>query len=215
MTPVPPAVSPAGTPTPGDVDADGRDGRLARRDRNRLAVLDTMIEMFSEGDLEPTPESIARRVGISPRSVYRYFEDRDELLHAAINRHLELVWHLYLIPAIGQGDLDGRVRRFVECRVRLYEAIGSTARAARVRAVTDAIMRDQLELTRRALRDQIEKHFEPELSRLDTRTRRARVAALDALCELEALDHYRGHRGFSAGETESLLADAVPALLSH
>ena len=50
------------------------DGRLARRDRNRIAVLDAAIELFAEGVLDPTPDDVATRAGISARSVYRYFE---------------------------------------------------------------------------------------------------------------------------------------------
>jgi AcrR family transcriptional regulator len=195
--------------------AGGSDGRAARRDRNRNAVLDAMVAMFSEGDLDPTPEGIAARVGLSARSVYRYFDDREALVRAAIDRQLEQVWSLYLIPAIGQGPLDDRIVRFVACRLDLYEAIAATARASRTRASTDAVVRDQVELTRRALRVQIEKHFAPELSALPVPPRRARVAALDALCELEALDHYRVHRGFSSATTRSMLIDTLHILLTH
>lgn len=80
------------------------DGRSARRDRNRLAVLDAVIELFSEGVLEPTPDDVAARVGLSARSVYRYFVDRDALLRAAIDRSFERVMPLYLIHAIGEGE---------------------------------------------------------------------------------------------------------------
>jgi hypothetical protein len=83
-----------------------------------------------------------------------------------------------------------------------------------MRAPGDEILREQLELTRRALREQIEKQFAPELDAMPTRIRRARVAAMDALCELEALDHYRVHRRFSTTDTEALLADALRALLT-
>jgi AcrR family transcriptional regulator len=191
------------------------DGRLARRDRNRTAVLDAMLALFAEGDLDPTPEQVAGRAGISPRSVYRYFEDREALLRAAISHHLDSVWHLYLFHGIGAGPLDARIDTFATHRVRLYEAIGATARATRMRAATDEILREQLELTRRALREQIEKQFAPELDVMPARVRRARVAAIDAMCELEALDHYRHHRGFSTTQTGALLADALQALLIH
>lgn len=201
---------PATTRSPGSPD-----GRAARRDRNRTAVLDAMVAMFSEGDLDPTPEGIAERVGLSPRSVYRYFDDRETLVRAAIDRQLESVWELYLIPAIGQGDLADRIQRFATCRLRLYEAIAATARASRTRAAADEIVREQVEVTRRALREQIEKHFAPELNPLPASERRTRVAALDALCELEALDHYRIHRGFSSNKTRSMLIDTLQILLTH
>jgi AcrR family transcriptional regulator len=176
--------------------------------------LDAMIALFSEGDLDPTPERVASRAGISPRSVYRYFDDREALLRAAIGHQLDSVWHLYILHRIGEGPLDERVADFVGHRVRLHEVVGAAARATRLRAVTDEILREQLELTRRALREQIEKQFAPELEAMPARTRRARVAAMDALCELEALDHYRLHRGFSTTDTEALLVDALRALLT-
>jgi len=194
--------------------APSTDGRLARRDRNRAAVLDAMLALFTEGDLDPAPEQVANRAGISPRSVYRYFEDREALLRAAISHHLDGVWHLYVFHGIGEGSVDDRVDAFAQHRVRLYEAIGATARATRVRATTDEILREQLELTRRALREQIEKQFAPELDAMPARTRRARVAAIDAVAELEALDHYRLHGGFSATQTEARLAGALRALLT-
>jgi AcrR family transcriptional regulator len=203
------------TVTPGPVTQDAAvDGRLARRDRNRVAVLDAMIALFSEGDLDPTPEQVAKRAGISPRSVYRYFEDREALLRAAIAHHLDSVWDVYVFHGIGEGSFDRRLADFATHRVRLYETISATARATRHRAGTDEILRDQIELTRRALRDQVEKQFAPELDAMTPRVRRARLAAADALCELESLDHYRLHRGFSTTDTEALLADALRALLT-
>lgn len=190
------------------------DGRAARRDRNRDAVLDAVIEMFTEGDLEPGPDAVALRAGLSARSVYRYFEDRDELLRAAIERQQQRVLPLYLIHAIGEGELGDRIERFVTARVRLYEAIAATARASRARAMVNDVMRDQVEETRRLLREQVELHFGPELAALDARGRRATSGAIDTLCQLEALDHLRVHRGFSSKETSMLLMDALGALLA-
>lgn len=190
------------------------DGRLARRDRNRAAVLDAIIDLFTEGDLDPSPELVARRAGISPRSVYRYFDDREALQREAIAHHLTKVLPFAQIPDLGEGPLHRRIPTFVAHRLRLYETVAATARATRQRAATDDIVREQLEWTRRNLRGQIERQFAPELDAMPPRTRRARVAALDALCELEALDHYRVHRGFSTSETETLLVDALHALLA-
>ena len=190
------------------------DGRAARRDRNKIAVLDAVIERFSEGHFDADPEAVALRCGLSPRSVYRYFEDRDELLRAAIARHLERVWPLFVIHAIGEGELDDRIDRFVGARVRLYEAIAATSRAARSRAADNAIIRDQVDLTRRLLREQVERHFAPELHRLGPRRRRAVSTAVDDLCQLESLDYYRLHRGYSTSTTRRALIDALQLLLA-
>ncbi len=213
MSAVDPFAPPSGAPADASEPVPSTDGRLARRDRNRAAVLDAIIDLFTEGDLDPSPDQVARRAGISPRSVYRYFDDREALQREAIDHHLARVLPLAQFPDIGVGPLVDRIPAFVTHRVRLYETVAATARATRRRAATDEIVRERLEWTRRNLREQVEHQFAPELAAMPTRTRRARVAALDALCELESLDHYRVHRGFSTSETETLLVDALHALL--
>jgi TetR/AcrR family transcriptional regulator, regulator of autoinduction and epiphytic fitness len=186
------------------------DGRTARRDRNRVAVLDAARALFSEGILEPSPDQLARRSGVSLRSIYRYVADDDDLIRAAIDRHLEVVGPLFVIERIGEGDLEHRIEAFVGCRMRVYEAIASTARAARLRAPTNAVIRKQLEDGRRRLGGQLELQFAAELDRPN---RRAVVAAADALTQIETIDLYRVHRGLSAKETRAVLRTALRALL--
>jgi AcrR family transcriptional regulator len=190
------------------------DGRAARRDRNRAAVIDAVVEAFTEGTLEPDPDDVAARCGLSPRSVYRYFDDRESLLRAAIDQTFERVRPLTAIERIGEGPLEERISRFVAARLRLYEAVAPTARAARRRAATSDIVRAQVERTRRGLREQVEHHFARELRALPARPRRAVTAAVDGLCQFEGLDHYRVHLGYASSETRVLLADALTRLLT-
>lgn len=212
--------APAATTEPdGEIEAAagagaGVDGRTARRDRNRVAVLDAVIELFSEDNLDPSPEDVATRSGVSIRSVYRYFTDPEELLRAAIDRHLEGVLPLARIHAIGEGPLDERIERFVTSRLRLYEAIAPAARAARIAAARNEIIREQTELTRRSLRDQVERNFAPELRPLDARTRKAVAGAADALGQLETLDYYRIHRRLSSRDTADILTLSLARLLA-
>jgi len=197
----------------GEAIAAATDGRSARRDRNRLAVLDAVIELFTEGNFAPGPDEVAARVGLSVRSVYRYFEDQEALVRAAIDRNLESIFPLYLIHAIGEGPLDERIECFVTARLRLHDTIGATARAARVRATSSAIIRDQVEVTRVALQEQVEKQFAPELAALAPRARWATGTAVDVLCQLPSLDQYRIHRGLSTEDATTLLVDALTILL--
>jgi AcrR family transcriptional regulator len=189
------------------------DGRTARRDRNRVVVLDAVLELFSEGNLTPTPDDVARRSGISLRSVYRYVADSDDLIRAAIARHTEKVAPLFAIDGIGEGPFEHRLDAFVATRLRVYEAIASTARASRLRAPANEIIRDQLDSGRRLLRAQLERQFAPELGRLETKSRRAVVAAADALTQIETIDLYRHHRRCSSSETREMLLIALRALL--
>jgi AcrR family transcriptional regulator len=189
------------------------DGRTARRDRNRVAVLDAVLELFSEGDLSPSPEQVASRSGVSLRSVYRYFADRSDLIRAAVDRHLERVEPLFVIEAPGVGTIAARVESFVRARMRGYEAIAATARASRLRAPANDIIRGQLDRARRIFRAQLEQQFGPELQALDASRRRAVLEAADALTQIETIDIYRVHRGYSSNETHALLAEALRTLL--
>jgi AcrR family transcriptional regulator len=201
---------PEGGPVPGAAV----DGRSAIRDRNRDAVLDAVLDLFSEDNLSPGPEEVAGRAGLSVRSVYRYFDDHDALSRAAIERQLERVGPLLLLPAIGEGALDDRIARFVEARLRLQAAAGPALRATRIRATFDPVVRDQFEADRVRLREQIGRQFAPELSAMAPDRARSRLAAVDALSAFESVDHYLVHRAFDPAEAAALLADALRALLT-
>ena len=73
------------------------DGRTAGRERNRDAVVDAMLDLYGAGILEPSADEIAAQSGVSRRSVFRYFEDLDDLCRAAIARQKDRVSHLFLI----------------------------------------------------------------------------------------------------------------------
>jgi len=201
-------------PDPGESPTAAVDGRSAIRDRNRNAVLDAVLDLFSEDNLSPGPEEVALRVGLSVRSVYRYFDDHDSLTRAAIARNIERVTPLFLIPAIGEGDRADRVTRFVDARLRLQAEVGATVRAARIRATFDHLVAEDMDSARVFLRGQVERHFAPELSTgVDVRDK-ARLAAIDALFSFDSLDHYLVNRQLPSDEARRFLVDALDALLA-
>jgi AcrR family transcriptional regulator len=117
-----------------------------------------MIELFSE-NRDPSPELVAAQSGVSPRSVYRYFEDRETLVQAAIERHMALVAPLYEIPHLGEGPLEDRIELFATNRVRLHDEVADTARIVRARAVRHRAIDARIADVRALLADQVEQHF--------------------------------------------------------
>ena len=190
------------------------DGRTARRDRNRSTVLDAVLALFSEGNLKPRPEDVAARSGVSLRSVYRYYSDPAALLRAAMRRHLENVTPLLEIHAVGSGPLPERVDRFVDARLRLYEAIAPAARAARLAARDNEVIRARMGETEELLRGQVDRHFKPELSALTPRSRRPISDAIDALVQLEALDYLFVERSLPSRQVAETLRIAITQLLA-
>lgn len=197
------------------VNSSTIDGRTARRDRNRTAVLDAVLELFAADHLSPRPEDVAARSGVSLRSVYRYFRDPDELVRAALAHHVERVSPLFELDALGDGTLDERIARFVRHRLRLYEAIAPMARAARAAAPRNPVIRARYDETRRLLRRQLEQHFATELRRLPAARRRNIADVIDTLFQLEALDHLRVELGNSERRVSAALRDSLAALLTY
>jgi AcrR family transcriptional regulator len=190
------------------------DGRTARRDRNRELVLDAVLDLFAEDQLAPNAADVAARSGVSLRSVYRYFEDIDALVRAALARHLERIAPLFTIEDPGIGPLEERVARFVTARMRLYEAAAPTMRAALVRASAQPLLAERIEWARDRLRDQTEAMFAPELTALDNGRRRAVGAALDTLSQFESAEHLRVARGYTLAQTTDILRRTFLTLLT-
>lgn len=183
------------------------DGRTARRDRNRTAVLDAVIELFDEDDLSPGVHEVARRSGVSLRSVYRYFDDVDALIAAAIERQYELSRPHFTIPRLGQGPLDERIGRFCRARVELFVRVRTVFVAATVRARLDRQVAEGLDWSRKQLRRQTEAMFAPELDALDEADRQMTFVTLDVLSQFETLELLRETRGFGEQATIDYLVD--------
>jgi len=194
-----------------DVAARAGDGRSARRDRNRDAVLDAVIALFSE-DVNPSPEEVARRSGLSPRSVYRYFEDHDGLVRAAIARQVERALPLFQVDSLGEGPLDERISAIVAARLRLHDAVADTARAARHRAERTGPLAEQVRTGRTAMGEQVARQFTPELGALPTNEARQKLAVADVLMQFESLDYLRRDRELSMEDARRSLVDALTSL---
>lgn len=164
------------------------DGRTARRDRNREAVLDAALELFGEGVLTPSATQVAERSGVSLRSVYRYYEDLEELLRASIERSAARNAELFTLDRLGEGPVEDRIERIVAQRRALYAAVGGMARAAVVRGRTSELIRAQVERQMARLRAQAAAMFAPELDALPAEARRETADALAVALGLEAME---------------------------
>ena len=110
------------------------DGRTARSQRTRSAIVAACIELVEEGDLRPTAPRVAERAGVSVRSVFQHFDDLEGLFAAVGDRVLErlLGLVLHVDPTL---DFERRLPIVVRQRTALLEARPSLSPLA-VRVVT-------------------------------------------------------------------------------
>lgn len=190
------------------------DGRRAWRDRNRLAVVDALLDLYAEGNLRPGAEAVAERSGVSRRSVFRYFDDRDDLDRAAIERQHERLRDFIDIPDLGEGALEERIARIAAQRVALFARMAPAARVSRLRAPFHRVIGEWLEQTRQFFTRQVEGQFAPELAAMDRRAQRETLAAADALCSFETFDFLCG-RGFDEKETGGAIRRGLAGLFAQ
>ena len=105
------------------------DGRTARSERTRNAIVDAHLQLIREGDLRPTAERIAKQAGVSLRALWSHFADMEALFAASGRRVLEVRDGAYRPIRVDQPLAD-RIEAYCKQRARLLEQIGPTAKAA-------------------------------------------------------------------------------------
>jgi AcrR family transcriptional regulator len=193
--------------------APSTDGRVERRERNRAAVVEALLDLYRQGQLAPSADAIARQAGVSPRSLFRYFDDIDALIREAVRQqqaHLAPRLHLDLDPAL---PFDERMARFIATRLDLYDAMGQVARVARSIAAQQPSVREELTRIRALLRGQIEAAFEPELRARPGSARAHALAAADVLASWESVDLLRSDQGLDRDAVAATLAAGLRGVL--
>lgn len=159
------------------------DGRRARTERSRTAVIDAVFELVCDGHLPPQIDQIAARAGVSQASIYRYFGSIDELHGETVERFFARFGALFEIPEAGIGALDERIERYVSARIVLFETVGPIMRMGRVRALEHPRIAAGLRENRLRMRASTAVHFAPELADPDGSLR---ADVVDEICSIES-----------------------------
>lgn len=200
------------TDRPSDEDTS-IDGRQLRRKRNREAVVEALLDLYRDGNLRPSTEEIAARSGLSPRSLFRYFEDVDDLTRSAVMRQEARAMPLVAVDAGPEETLEQRIDALVEQRFRLFDAVGHAAAVTRLRAPFQPLLAAELSQNRRFLRSQVSSLFAPELTGMDQRSSASILAAIDILTSFESYQLLIEDRSMESSEARTAVADALSALL--
>jgi TetR/AcrR family transcriptional regulator of autoinduction and epiphytic fitness len=139
------------------------DGRTARSERTRGAIVDAHLRLIGEGDLRPTADRIAKQAGVSLRALWSHFADMEALFAASGTRVLELRDATHR-PVSAKLPLPERIEAYCRQRARLLEQISPTAKAAALKEpFSETLQRyRRLHLTR--VRDELSTLFAPEIN---------------------------------------------------
>jgi AcrR family transcriptional regulator len=188
------------------------DGRRARRERGRVAVIDAVVDLLQEGATPPIAGDVAKRAGVSPATLFRYFETIDDLQHEATSRFFERNAALFDVPGIGVGSLDDRAERYASARVALYERIAPVARLGRARSFDHPHFAATLHAVRRRMADQVGAHFAPELEALTPAARDDAIALVTTVTSFESWDQMRNDFGRTPQQVRRAWRRAIRAV---
>ncbi len=195
--------------------AESIDGRTMRRNRNRSAVIAALLDMIREGNLHPGAAEIAERAGVSHRSIFRYFDDLNDLVRTAIDQAFRDADPLSSIPELGTGDFDERVAALVDARLALFDLVSGPMQLARMRAYSIPSIDAEFAAVAELFRQQIREQFAPELASVD---RPEREYLVDGALVITSHDSFSSHTRLLGSSRERIRAawiTAVSALMRH
>ena len=199
----------------GATDLGAVDGRRARRERGRDAVIDAVFELLQEGRVPPPLDEVAARSGVSASSVFRYFDGLDDMQHQAFFRFRERFGHLLAVTDDAGGTASERIAAFVDRRLSLYEQVGMIMIVARLRALEYEPIAAAATEQRRLLADQVVRHIEPLLGGLTPASRADTIAVIDSITAPEAWALMQRTHERSTRQTKRAWIDAIVALIPH
>jgi TetR/AcrR family transcriptional regulator, regulator of autoinduction and epiphytic fitness len=194
--------------------SEQRDGRTVRAERTRQALVDSLLGLLDEGQRAPTAATVAARAGVSERSVFQHFPDREALFEAVAREQYERVVPT-LRPIDSSLPLSERIDQFAAQRARLYEQIGGVRRAALLIEHESSAVAGWLTTARQAKAAEAERVFRRELDAVPGDEREPLRAALITLCSWAAWDSWRTHQRLSVARSRGALSAGLAALLGQ
>ncbi|WP_214406777.1 TetR/AcrR family transcriptional regulator [Pseudonocardia lacus] len=187
------------------------DGRRARGERTRAAIISAFIQLLEGGELKPTGAQIAARAGISIRALWANFSDL-ETLYDQTGRALLARADQYAVVIPVDLPLAERIERFCAVRAVACERVAPFAKATRLREPYSAALRTNRRRTLDRLVTMIEQTFAPELAAAGER-RADLLLSLTASTSWSWWSVLRDDHGLDVPACTAVLRETVTRLL--
>lgn len=163
------------------------DGRNARRERSRAAVIEAVFALVQEGKIPPTVEDVAERSGVSVSSIFRNFDGIADMQRQALE-HSHRQWASDFEVNDADAAQTARIKSHVKTRIEFFERAGGLMRVGRSRALDHEPMVEGLARLRARFADQTRERFAAELRALTPAAAADLVAIVDTVTSPEAFE---------------------------
>lgn len=182
------------------------DGRRLRGEDNRRRIVEALIALMRRGTVSPTAEEVAAKAGVGLRTVFRHFDDMEQL-YREIGAAIEGPVRQIAAQAFTSQHWRGRLDEMTARRAEIYERIAPFMAASAANVHRSAYLRGRQRWfareQRRLLVDVV-----PEIAALAP----ARLDALDLLLSFEAWQGLRHARRLDPAAARAAIAAGIDAL---
>ncbi|MFB7513492.1 TetR/AcrR family transcriptional regulator [Streptomyces sp. NPDC056144] len=197
-------------------------GEPAARKRRRrdpestyAALLDALLQLVSESGREPTRKAIAERAGVSERTVFVHFADREALYVAAARRQAGR-WRVHAEPVPPEETTDRKVAALVAQRARMYEVMTPIRKIGLGLEPDSPGLRGVMAEGDAWFRTDLAAVFAPELGRVpDAEEPGGLLDAVEAAASWAFWDHLRTRRGLDGTAAGAAMTRTLLALLAQ
>jgi AcrR family transcriptional regulator len=184
------------------------DGRTARSERTRNAIVDAHVSLITDGDLRPTADRIAKLAGVSLRALWSHFADMEALFAASGERILERRDASYE-PIPPDRPLTERIAAYCHQRARMLEQIAPAAKASALKEPFSPALQRYRRLHVERVREEVRALFAAEVG--------GDEELLNAVTSVSMWNHWdtlRTPLGLSPEDARASLVRTITALLT-
>lgn len=196
----------------GKSDEAQADGRHARAERTRDAIVAALLGLLKEGDLKPSADRVAERAGVSRRVIFHHFKDLEDLLTRASTQWFAHIQGL-LPNASPMGSFADRSRMFATGVAYFYEHVSHVRRAALLVEHESQIVARHMELAQQIHRDMVRAAFSEEIAATPEHLRHRLTAGLAGATSFSIWNELRRHQGLSTEEAIDVLMRYIEGLV--
>lgn len=194
-----------------------KDGRKDRRTRNKKKVLNAFLDLVEEQRGLPSTEDVAERAGVSRRSIFRYFEDLDQLIAESYNFQTDKLREKFP-PPNGMGPQDSKVKKieeYIDHLSAIYEYTASMREVLSEKGLPPEIRTRVNRMISETLRERLANFFRPFFEDCDfeeylkskndgEKKCKNLLYALEASLSPESWDYLRGSCGLSTEKAKQV-----------
>ena len=190
------------------------DGRHERLERSKLAVLQAVNDIVRETGEAPTADTLAKRSGVSRRSIFRLFGSKAGLLKAAAEFTYGQIRERFPIPDFSAADAPERVSKFVEHLSSIYEYITPFRRVSERNPQDEELIERERERIEALYESQLRQAF-AELGGAGRRPNPTLRDTIQALVSWNTWNYLRNEQHHAIEYARTILTQAILALLQQ